>query len=403
MIRSPSRWITSVGTWIAGSTGRTSISRIIRTIRRNPLGLIAIRSNRATSCRAWADPERLGRYQSIVSPCPQRCSAMPVSAWYISSVVGPARIVRGGEPARGRRAEDQRGDPVGVGGGEQDAHRGAFGVAEQHRPGRAGGLHDRTHVVHPLFERGVTGHPVGQPGVPLVEQDQPAQRGQPAEEASRLRVFPEQFQVAHQARHEHDVPLALAEDLIGQVHAVGAAAYRIGGAPGRRPVPPGRPARDPGAGSGRAARAGRGRARCPARGQQGAQVTVGAQRVRLAAGPVQRQHELPEPLAERVGSGQRLELGDGPPWRPQASAPRPATPARPAGPRPGGPPRPGKGRRVEPGRRGPRHRASASSRPGGRAGVTAGPARRRPARPGRRSGRRPVRRAPPAADTPAAG
>ena len=41
------------------------------------------------------------------------------------------------------------------------------------------------------------------------------------------------------------------------------------------------------------------------------QLAVGAQRVGLSAGPVQRQHPLgPEPLAERMGRGQALELRD---------------------------------------------------------------------------------------------
>ena len=77
--------MTSVGTWIAGSTSRTSMSRIIAIIRWNALGLIAMRSNRPISWRARGEPARLGRYQSMVSPCPQRFSAMSCSARYISS------------------------------------------------------------------------------------------------------------------------------------------------------------------------------------------------------------------------------------------------------------------------------------------------------------------------------
>ena len=81
--------MTSVGTWIAGSTSRTSISRIISIIWRNALGLIAIRSNRAMSWRACGEPARLGRYQSIVSPWPQRFSAMSCRARHISSGAWP--------------------------------------------------------------------------------------------------------------------------------------------------------------------------------------------------------------------------------------------------------------------------------------------------------------------------
>ena len=45
--------------------------------------------------------------------------------------------------------------------------------------------------------------------------------------------------------------------------------------------------------------------------QDVAQLPVGAQRVGLAPGPVEREHPLvPEPLAERMGRGERLQLRD---------------------------------------------------------------------------------------------
>jgi len=83
------RWITSVGTWIAGSTARTSISRIILVIRRNAPGLIAIRSNRPNSWRACAESARLCRYHSMLAPCPQRWAAISFSASYISCAPCP--------------------------------------------------------------------------------------------------------------------------------------------------------------------------------------------------------------------------------------------------------------------------------------------------------------------------
>jgi hypothetical protein len=65
--RSPARWITSVGAPIAGSTARTSISRIIRSMRRNAAGPIAIRSNRASISRACGDPARLGNAGDVLA------------------------------------------------------------------------------------------------------------------------------------------------------------------------------------------------------------------------------------------------------------------------------------------------------------------------------------------------
>jgi hypothetical protein len=89
VMRSSRRWITSVGTWIAGSTARTSMSRIIRIIRRNALGLIAIRSNRPNSSRARSEPARLGMYHSMLAPCPQRFAAISPNPANISSVPCP--------------------------------------------------------------------------------------------------------------------------------------------------------------------------------------------------------------------------------------------------------------------------------------------------------------------------
>jgi hypothetical protein len=88
-MRSSRRWITNVGTWIVGSTARTSISLTIVTIRRNALGVTDIRSNRANSRRAWLDSARLGKNQSMVAPWPQRCCAISVSDANIASDPSP--------------------------------------------------------------------------------------------------------------------------------------------------------------------------------------------------------------------------------------------------------------------------------------------------------------------------
>ena len=128
-------------------------------------------------------------------------------------------------------------------------------------------------------------------------------------------VFPDQLEVAHQAWHQDHVPLALADHLVGDVDAVAGLdvtglRHRIGlGACLVRPwaVQRGILAQDTGV---QLAQLGAG-----LDGQLGdqdvAQRPVGAQRVSLAPGPVQREHPLvPEPLAERMGRGERLQLRD---------------------------------------------------------------------------------------------
>ena len=235
-----------------------------------------------------------------------------------------AGIVGGGEPAGGRRAEDQRGDLLRVGRGEQDAHRRAFRVAEQHGLRRPGGAHHGAHVSHALRERQVAYRAVRQAGVALVEQDQPAERRQALEEPGRVRALPQQVEVAHQAGDEQDVPVALAENLVGDVHAV--VGQRVAGlrdgerrAALRSAVVAGVLLAGGGVIQGRVLAQDAGvqvaerRARLDGQfvGQDRAQVTVGAQRVGLPAGPVQGEHpQRPEPFAQRVGRGQRLEFRD---------------------------------------------------------------------------------------------
>ena len=254
----------------------------------------------------------------------------------------PARVARRGRPPGRRRAEDQRRDPLRVPGREQDAHRAALGVAEQHGPVRTARPHHRAHVLDALLGRVLPGGPVGQPGIALVEHDQPAERGQPPVEPRRVRVLPPQVEVADQAGHDHDVPVALAEDLVGDVHAVAAA--RVPGdrrsASLRRPAAGAVVARAGGASAASWRRmrllqlAQRpGWARCPSSPVQDLpQVTVGAQRLRLASGPVQRQHPVrPQPLAQRMRGGRASRAPRSAPGagrRP--AAPRPATPAPPA-------------------------------------------------------------------------
>ena len=62
--------------------------------------------------------------------------------------------------------------PIRIGRREQDAHRPTFRNPEERGALRAGSIHNRAHVVHPLFKGRNPGTPVGQTGAALVEQYQ---------------------------------------------------------------------------------------------------------------------------------------------------------------------------------------------------------------------------------------
>ena len=130
------------------------------------------------------------------------------------------RIVLGPGALCVTAVQHERCDPLRVGGGHQDRHRAALGVAAQHRAPRTDGVHDREHVVHPRLEVGQPLRPVRHPGAALVEADQPTHRAQPVEEVGVPRVGPVQLQVRDEAGDQHDVQIAAAGDLVGDVQAV---------------------------------------------------------------------------------------------------------------------------------------------------------------------------------------
>src|SRR5829696_1979284 len=129
----------------------------------------------------------------------------------------PDRVVVGGHVAGAGVAEDQGPGPLRTGGGEEQGHRaGLGGGGHEGRLLRAGGVHDRCHLIRvglPGRRQGL-GQRVGGAGAAAVEQDQPRKRGQPAQEQGRRRVLPLQVHVAEGAQGQHQVG-SFAEHLVG--------------------------------------------------------------------------------------------------------------------------------------------------------------------------------------------
>src|SRR5437667_937302 len=112
--------------------------------------------------------------------------------------------------------QDQRCYTLWVGRGEQHAHRSAFGDSEQGSSLRAGRIHHRTHVVHAFFQRWqlVDRNSIGEPGPPLVEEDQPAERGEALEETREVGIFPGVFDVRDKAQYENEIEGGVSYDLV---------------------------------------------------------------------------------------------------------------------------------------------------------------------------------------------
>ena len=130
----------------------------------------------------------------------------------------PERVVVGGDEAGAGVGDDQGAGPLRPGGGEEQGHRPSLG-GDRHQGGgaRAGGVHHRGDLVGVGLpgRRQVLGQRVGGAGAAAVEQDQPRERGQPAQEQRDPGVLPLQVDVAEGAHGQHQVGRPLPEHLVG--------------------------------------------------------------------------------------------------------------------------------------------------------------------------------------------
>src|SRR5437762_2457767 len=104
-----------------------------------------------------------------------------------------------------------------MGRSKEDAHRATFGLAEKCRALRAGGIHDRAHVVHALFERRYPAVAVGQAGAALIETNHPAERAQPGVKSGGVWKIPMQLDIPDEPVDYHEVQRAASEHLISDM------------------------------------------------------------------------------------------------------------------------------------------------------------------------------------------
>jgi hypothetical protein len=76
------------------------------------------------------------------------------------------------------------------------------------------------HVVHALLEREDLRAAVRHASAALVEQNEAAERSEPADERSVLRGLPGCLDVRHVARNPEQIERAIANDLIGDVNVI---------------------------------------------------------------------------------------------------------------------------------------------------------------------------------------
>jgi hypothetical protein len=184
--------------------------------------------HRSYGARAGGEPFEFGEQRDRIRVCRQtrhkgvdaRAGApvlhtLPDSFLDIAGIVG-----KSGEAPE----KDYARDALGVGGGEQDAHRAALGESEEYRALRTDFVHDRANVVHPLLERGDAVCSVGQALASLVERDNAGKRGKTAQEPRISNHFMHELDVRNEARDQDDIDGAVPHCLISDVEV---AALRV--------------------------------------------------------------------------------------------------------------------------------------------------------------------------------
>lgn len=129
------------------------------------------------------------------------------------------------------RHEDQGFDPFGVGGRVDQGGRAAGQVSREHRPLAAGLVQDHAQVVDLLVHgrRRAAGDRIGQSRAPVVVQDEPAERGQPAQPPRGRRFGPHEVDVRGGSGGDPDqVDRSLTQYLVGEVDGAVAGVAGLG-------------------------------------------------------------------------------------------------------------------------------------------------------------------------------
>lgn len=132
----------------------------------------------------------------------------------------PDRVVGCPRQTRRRVPQDERARSVRIGCREHRGHDSAFPASKDRRPLRAGRVHDRSDVVHPLLQPGkrAQGCRVGQADAVLIEGDHATEGAQTPEESLEGRDFWPALEMKEPLRDEHEVDLALTQYLVRDVN-----------------------------------------------------------------------------------------------------------------------------------------------------------------------------------------
>ncbi len=181
-------------------------------------GLAEERQNRANhSMNAWSFV-MLGAKRATSSLCtvPHVCSNCASRASRSSDRGRPGIVWCPGVPNI-RTIEHQRECALWIRCRELNTEWSAFRHPHQDRSFHARGIHDRTQVIHPIFQRWDIRDPIGQSSSPFVEGDDARESGQSSPILSVHWIVPNQIDVRDETLGHNKVERPLPKHLIGDV------------------------------------------------------------------------------------------------------------------------------------------------------------------------------------------
>jgi hypothetical protein len=192
--------------------------------------------------RAHAQPDRARERDPIVPRLERRAGELQHLVPHVRLGPGPSglldvgqillaavepRHVVGADEVDQDVAEDETQRPVGVRRREQHPERPGIACDRHDGAMDPDGVEDGPDVVHPILERRRVPDPVGQAGSALIEQDHPREATQALEPRTAVWLLPVQLEMLDEARDPDQRRLAVAEDLVGDVHVAAAGVARF--------------------------------------------------------------------------------------------------------------------------------------------------------------------------------
>ncbi len=189
--------------------GVTQLEKLSKRFARGGVALVSLMPGAIFGVAGQRRGEQIRNHRSGCAPL--RTEGVSPQAPVGSFGVGQCR-----QDPCARPIQDEPIYPVGIGGGEQDGHRSAFGSRVKEGVVDAGVVHDGFEVFDPFVDAVHLGAPGRRPGPTFVEMQVAAHPAEPVEHIPKLRSFPCQLDTLRSGGNTNYRRRSVAPHLIGQ-------------------------------------------------------------------------------------------------------------------------------------------------------------------------------------------